>query len=206
MGGYGSGNWYRWRARPVIEDGLTLDLPRMLRTGSLVPGVHLRGRLHWTRRSDGSEVASLGYEADLRHADDAWMQLHYRHNDEPRDYRIWLETTRPNFGGIRWWFTCPLTARRVSMLHLPSGAPKFGCRQAYGLAYRSQNEDRSDRLASRAHKLRERIGGEPGFSQPMPPKPKGMHWKTFHRIREEIWDLEEASLLAMAQKIPGFKF
>jgi hypothetical protein len=42
------------------------------------------------------------------------------------DYKIRLETTRPNFGGLRWWFMCPLVRRdggpprRAAKLYLPS--------------------------------------------------------------------------------------
>jgi hypothetical protein len=38
------------------------------------------------------------------------------------DYRVCLTTTRPRFGGLRWWFVCPLTkagrpcTRRVGKL------------------------------------------------------------------------------------------
>ncbi|MET0531067.1 MAG: hypothetical protein ABW003_22475 [Microvirga sp.] len=42
MGGYGSG---RWGGRPTTDDGLTLDLPRLLRQRNFVPGCVLTGTL-----------------------------------------------------------------------------------------------------------------------------------------------------------------
>ena len=44
-------------------------------------------------------------------------------------------TTRPNYGGRRWWFLCPLVRRRAAKLYLPPGGRLFGSREAYGLTY-----------------------------------------------------------------------
>lgn len=194
MGGLGSGNWYRWSTRPVVEDGLTLDLCRLIRHRNVVPGSWVSGSLTW-RLVDTREVtASIGYEANLVHPDDAWMRLHYRRNDEPEDYRVRLTTTQPNFGGLRWWFVCPAKRINTAKLYLPNGGDWFASRQAYRLAYRSQNHSKWDRQAERAHELRRRIGGPVGFDQPFPDKPKGMHWKTYNRICEEIESLEYQSM------------
>ena len=44
---------------------------------------------------------------------------------ESADYRVNLATTVPCFGGVRWWFICPLAidgqlcGRWVGKLHLP---------------------------------------------------------------------------------------
>jgi hypothetical protein len=62
------------------------------------------------------------------------------------DYRVQLEATRPNFGGLRWWFICPLVRRdggpprRVAKLYLPSGGKYFGSREGNGLTYTSCQE------------------------------------------------------------------
>ncbi|MFH2063161.1 MAG: hypothetical protein ABIJ46_03335 [bacterium] len=59
-----------------------------------------------------------------------------------QDYRIRLTTTRPNYGGVRWWFVCPLSRngracdRRVGVLYL--GGRYFGCRRCYRLPYDKQ--------------------------------------------------------------------
>ena len=64
------------------------------------------------------------------------------------DYRVELTTSRPNFGGLRWWFICPLMInrrackRRVGKLHLPPGARYFGCRACHQLTYTSCQESR----------------------------------------------------------------
>src|SRR6266516_5295107 len=52
------------------------------------------------------------------------------------------QTSRPPFGGIRWWFRCPRTYRRVRVLHLPLGGRHFWSRRAYRVAYASQRNER----------------------------------------------------------------
>jgi hypothetical protein len=53
-----------------------------------------------------SGLPSIRYEADLRDTDNAWLRLHYRANGEAMDYKVQLVTTKPNYGGRRWWFIC----------------------------------------------------------------------------------------------------
>ena len=59
---------------------------------------------------------------------------------------IHLQATKPNYGGFRWWFTCPLILggirckNRVGKLYLPPDGLYFGCRRCYALTYRSVQE------------------------------------------------------------------
>jgi hypothetical protein len=69
------------------------------------------------------------------------------------DYSVPLATTRPRFGGLRWWFVCPLQVgdapcgRRVGKLYLPPAGPYFGCRHCHDLTYTSCRESHKfDRL------------------------------------------------------------
>jgi hypothetical protein len=63
---------------------------------------------------------------------------------EALDYRVGLVTTRPQFGGLRWWFVCPLVVNglpcggRVAKLYLCGRY--FGCRRCHGLTYTSCQE------------------------------------------------------------------
>ena len=87
--------------------------------------------------------AKISYEANLVVPNAAWA---YTVNGTPMDYRVRLVTTRPTYGGRRWWFLCPLARndggppRRVAKLYLPPGGTYFGSRQAYGLTYTSCQE------------------------------------------------------------------
>ena len=87
----------------------------------------------------------------LSDTDNAWLRLHYRANGEAVDYKVQLVTTKPNYGGHRWWFICPIVRRdggpprRVAKLYLPSGSKYFGSREAYGLTYTSCQESGKSR-------------------------------------------------------------
>ena len=62
------------------------------------------------------------------------------------DYRVRLVTTIPTYGGLRWWFICPLVRRdggpprRVAKLYLPPGSRYFGSREGHELTYTSCRE------------------------------------------------------------------
>jgi hypothetical protein len=101
------------------------------------------------------------------------------------DDLISLTTSRPPFGGIRWWFRCPRTYRRVRVLHLPLGGRHFWSRRAYRLAYASQRETIHDRATRRARKLYKKLGGDPD-DDTYPEKPNRMRWSTYNRIMDEL--------------------
>lgn len=72
---------------------------------------------------------------------------------DAQEERVELLTTEPNFGGTRWWFSCPLSKagrpcnRRVAKLYLPPGGRHFGCRGCHELTYRScRRSHRYDRI------------------------------------------------------------
>ena len=201
MGGYGSGSWMRFHTKPVVENGLTLDLNRLLRDKLVLPGQHVSGTITWTRTSNGQRTASIGFEANLQNHEAAWIRLQYTADGTPVDYFVHLTTTRPHFGGYRWWFSCPTTGTRAAKLYLPAGERRFASRHAYRLAYHSQNQTFMDRNLSRAQDIRRRLGGSPSLFEPFPWKPNGMHWKTYWRLRERAERASRASTMAMARRL-----
>ena len=58
------------------------------------------------------------------------------------EYRVNLETTKCNYGGVRHWFKCPIEIlgcdRRVGMLY--KVGDYFACRSCFDLTYRSRNK------------------------------------------------------------------
>ena len=88
-------------------------------------------------------------------------------------------------------------SRRVSKLYL--GGRYFLCRHCYDLAYTSQSESAFLRHQRRADKRKVALGGAPG--RWVPPRPKGMHRRTYERYRAEIEAAEERGELAFLMGI-----
>jgi hypothetical protein len=107
----------------------------------------------------------------------------------PISYRIWLNWSRPRYGGRRYWFCCPGSGERALKLFLPLGGHRFLSREGYRLGYACQREARSDRLMRKARKLHRALGGDgAALGQDPPGKPKGMHWRTYERKLEAMDD------------------
>ena len=144
MGGYGSGR--RGSKKATVEDSFVLSASALVRKKTLVPGFHTAGAWVWKYEGHEEALATIGYEANLQDPDAAWLRLHYKVNGEPVDYRVRLVTSTPHYGGLRWWFVCPLVrqdgrpGRRVAKICLPPGGKYFGSREAYGLTYTSCQE------------------------------------------------------------------
>lgn len=95
---------------------------------------------------------------------------------------IALRTTSCRFGGHRLWFSCSC-GRHVSSLYSPNGGP-WACRHCYRLTYATRQAIPRDRHLLRAQRIRERLGGSRSMMEDFPPKPRGMHWRRYDRIRE----------------------
>ena len=102
MGGPGSGN-RRWPGKkPIVEDALVLAM------GELRSLRHrgLSGVITWSTASRAQ--ASVGYSAVWDWPEPRLM-LHYRVGGSG-DVRLTIRLTAMpvRFGGVRWWFVCPL--------------------------------------------------------------------------------------------------
>lgn len=101
-----------------------------------------------------------------------------------------LEAAPQPFGGVRWWFTCPWCRRRCRFVYLPRPELPFRCRRCYGLRYASQCEDPAARFQRRAahwYRRARGVSAEPWDLESFPPRPRGMHWRTYHRL-EGAWN------------------
>lgn len=178
MGGYGSGRKASWLTKDTTDDYRRLGVDFLKREGMLEPGTE--HSVTWS--IDGVVTAWINLKAGF---DRIVLSYRYRRGGgewEDMCLTVPLATTPCRFGGLRYWFLCPGEGcgRRVGVLY---GARHFLCRHCTGAAYTSQTEDKIDRLARKAGKIRHRLGWPGGVrSPPGYLKPKGMHWKTFSRL------------------------
>ncbi len=56
------------------------------------------------------------------------------------NYRVYMDMTECNLGGIRYWFVCPICQRRCRVIYLPPGGHRFTCRICNNLTYASTQE------------------------------------------------------------------
>ena len=199
MGGMGSGRRYQG-GKHTTKDMRALDVRYLQRQGLLTPG--RTSNLRWSQC--GTVIATIQILAQ-----DNKVILSYRYqrfNDdwENMEYPINLEKTGCNLGGQRAWFRCPAQGcnKRVAILY---GGKVFACRHCQSLVYESTRQDKDDRARGKADRIRERLRWEAGILNPNGPKPKSMHWTTFHRLRLEHDELVNQSLKAMARKFRLFE-
>jgi hypothetical protein len=106
-----------------------------------------------------------------------------------RSQSIRVLWTRCHFGGRRPWLECPCCRRRVGKLY---NAGSFcACRTCCNLRYASQRLGTKSRRYLQALKLRLRLGGIPSIAHPFPPRPSGMHLRTYFRLRHRAERLEQ---------------
>jgi hypothetical protein len=194
MGGLGSGR----HGRPycTVEACCTLDAARLTREGLLKSGELNSGGWQWTRRGGTS---SISYTIDTRTGETGELRLRYTfpESGDKFDYAVRLQSIRPRFGGLRWWFTCPLIEnnhpcrRRVQKLFLAPGGKYFGCRHCNRLTYVSRREDAKTRALTKTQKIRIRLGGDASADAPFPEKPKGMWNRTYRRLEESDTEAQQ---------------
>ncbi len=202
MGGVGSGTWYRFDKKTTTGDCHNLDVRYLHREGLLKCGRWFF--LRWSRA--GRETGSIGGVVEGTEMSERVI-LTYRHRRGPDgewgDVRepVSLSWTACNFGGQRPWFVCPGAGcgRRVAVLYGPGRY--FLCRHCYDLAFQSQRDNGMYRALHRAQDIRQQLGGSANMTEPLPEKPKEMHWKTYERLWWEHHEAEMAQLAAMRERL-----
>lgn len=171
----------RTRQRARLEDGLKLDLNKLLREGLGPPGrIPWPVEIRWTSSRSG-EIAK------------GWIIIRKEGEDEgffrivigKLDQRLDLLARPRHFGGQQWYFQCPVTHRRCSVAWLPPGATQFCSRQAWGkqVAYSTKFESPFERGISAREKVKSRLIGDLDPREwELPPKRKWMRWHTYERL------------------------
>jgi hypothetical protein len=80
---------------------------------------------------------------------------------------------------------------------LPEGKKLFASREAHDLSYRSQSESDLFRSITQAQNIRARLGGDLSIHAPFPARPRGMHRRTYERLRETALKIELTALTTL---------
>ena len=146
MGGSGSTRWNWYSKRWTAEDCLSLsifDLRRLFGAPVFAQQMPTASWILWTRR-DGSISSSVS--VDLIWTPTSQLTLRYTPRGAAQEVTntVKLQATPCNYGGERWWFTCPTCKRRVGVLFyrravLIHGA-EWACRHCHNLTYTSAQE------------------------------------------------------------------
>jgi hypothetical protein len=141
-----------WEKKTTVEECRALSLVWLRKNGYLRPGVRT-GIIQW-KNGIGNVIGSITLQSSIsivEGQDDGFVRLSYTITNAEGiktslDYQVGLATTPCHYGGVRYWFVCPLARngqscrRRTTRLFLPGGATHFGCRVCYDLTYESCQE------------------------------------------------------------------
>ena len=159
------------KSRPYI------DIRVLNKKGMLFPGASCQ--LTWKTEHDE------GYTTiDCRAKKDR-LVIEYKYDGINGDERMFqhvidFDFTPCHFGGRRTWFLCPTCGKRVAVVYKFQWG--YSCRHCCDLTYLSRSENKVNRLMQKAKMNRVRVGGTGDVICSFPPKPKGMHWRTYWRL------------------------
>lgn len=154
--------------------------------------------LGWSWKRDGVETGNIGLKVGPGCITLLYTATRDGETETVRE-PVAVERTACNYGGMRAWFACPGCGRRCAALYLPPGATRFRCRTCHNLAHGTQQMDAHDRHMHRIRVIERRLGAEGEYSPfRVPPKLKGMHWRTYQRLRDDFYrhEIERNKYLA----------
>jgi hypothetical protein len=175
----------RHRQRACLQDGLKIDLNHLTRQGLVSSGIKTSATVvQWISSSTSERIEGL-LSADMEGESDGWLRIQIGELDQ----QITLSAFPRHYGGRQWFFVCPVTKRRASVLWLPRGARQFASSYAWPgqVAYRSQFMTAMDRAYLGMERIKRRLIGDLDPQEwDLPPKPKWMRWKTYRRFVERF--------------------
>jgi hypothetical protein len=181
----------RPRKRERLEDGLKLDLNKLVRD-VFWPGGNepLTFSTQWTSNHRGV-ITNAQSTIQKEGEDRAYLRIVIVGKPEQR---LELIAEPRHFGGKQWYFRCPVTGGKCSLVWMPPGADRFCSRQAWGkqVAYSTQFESTFHRALTAREKVKSRLIGDldPRYWD-LPPKPKWMRQHTYDRLAEKYLFYED---------------
>jgi hypothetical protein len=186
----------RPRKRVCLQDGLRLDLNQLIRDGTVKPGAATSRTIFWQIAGSREVVGVAVVTADLTDLACPRIRILMRGLDQTID----LIAQQRQFGGVQWYFQCPVLGLRASVLWKPPGAKRFCSRQSWGkqVAYQTQFVGEAKRAQIGKERIGSRLGADLADWNLPPPKPELMRARTYQRyvdryLRYEATLLNEAA-------------
>jgi len=98
----------------------------------------------------------------------------------------------------------PRERLRASCSHSLCGST-LACRRCRQLAYDSQRDSGWRRSINQARVARMKLGGSANLTEPLPERPKGMHWRAYSRLYTRATGREQAFLADTMNKLTSFE-
>jgi len=155
---------YYFNKKDTVEDCRSVSISFLKKHDYLSENSCRSGRISWTNFYE-EETSSIGIVVSTFEGE-KYVRFYYTVTNRSSgvktdyDYKVSLNTTLCNFGGVRYWFICPLSrngvycGRRVAKLYKAPGGNYFGCQHCFDLSYESRNESRFGRIAQLGYVLK----------------------------------------------------
>jgi hypothetical protein len=136
------GRWY-YNKKATVEASCNLTIFQ-LKKGGMLEGGRSAMTVTWVSTNTGRKTHVT---LEVYMTSEPYVRFKYSLTDRegistPYDSEVSLTTTPCNYGGVRYWFACPVCGRRVGGLYLAPGGRNFVCRRCNNLSYRSRNRSR----------------------------------------------------------------
>jgi hypothetical protein len=198
MGGYGSGHHGERSNTLYVDDCSVLRVWDLQRAGFLRAGETHLGSF---RLSSGRAV---------------FLEVYTSSGPDGRlvadGQQIQLATSPGTLGGLRWWFICPESNRRVAALYRHPRVGRFLGREPMRLRYRSAYQDRYEVAALATKKAIRRLAGH-DYSGPLAgdpdfiPRSPRQRWTTYYQNQARAWQAivrsDRAFAASVARIVPG---
>lgn len=128
---------------PTLYDDLkTVSISFLTKHGYLKPNQWQSGTINWSR--NGNKTGSISIRVNTQ-PESPYLELDYKCNQAPINYRVQLVSARSNLGkGVVWYFICPHTGKRCRKLYLAD--TYFYHRSAFrGCMYETQTQSKKYR-------------------------------------------------------------
>lgn len=184
---------------PKAEHLPKLDIRAMNRAGWLTPGDA------YTMAWDADDGIACGEcTAEITVAADS-LHMAYRHGGGRsrivrQVFAIERATCNAHGGQRRYWH-CPNCDGRAEILY--GTWTGFYCRQCVGVSYLSQSKRPLRRLVLRLRRLVARIDGSSGAM--FPPRPPGMQYRTYARLRAQYEEVNARYLDALSGRLASLR-